>query len=199
MILLKKKKAYFFEYYGVVVAFILILSCTPVHLDDGGRVCRINTPKLLQELGLLETLKYRDKIYCLNDSPWGYGMIHQPQLPLSVDRINSEKVEIFIGDDTRKIVPEEVILFFRLNHSVDFQISINGNNINDEISDYVLLYDKARGLSEYEREYAFSVPVESIRQGNNTVPFFGGDSSFVVKRLEIALKYGEAETHGYFS
>ena len=34
-----------------------------LYLEDGGQVCRVMMPELLQELGSLETLKDRNKIY----------------------------------------------------------------------------------------------------------------------------------------
>ena len=51
---------------------------------------------------------------------------------------------------------------------------------------------------EGECQYAFVLPVESIQQGYNTVAFHAADSSLLVKRVEIALKYGDVKTHGYF-
>ncbi len=38
-----------------------------LYLEDGGQVCRVMMPELLQELGSLETLKGRNKIYALSD------------------------------------------------------------------------------------------------------------------------------------
>lgn len=38
-----------------------------LYLEDGGQVCRVMMPELLQELGSLETLKDRNKIYALSD------------------------------------------------------------------------------------------------------------------------------------
>lgn len=169
-----------------------------LHLEKGGQVCRVNTPTLLQELGSLETLKSRNKIYSLNDGEWAYGMIHQPQLPLTVMKNSMDSATIFIGDDIQETTPEEVILFFRLNNSSDFEVSVNGIKIDDRKPEYVDLYDKARGLLKNERVHALLIPPSTIKQGYNNVEFKGEENGFVVKRLEIALKYGGVETHGYF-
>ncbi len=169
-----------------------------LHLEEGGQACRIIMPCLLQEIGSLETLKYRNKIYCLNDSPWAYGMLNQPKLPLMVGENITAGTEIFIGDDPEETIPEEVIMFFRLDHPSDFEVTLNGTNIIVEKTYYVDLYDRARGLLENEQEYALLVPVSAIKKGYNKIVFRKKEKDFKVKRLEIALKYGNVETHGYF-
>ena len=169
-----------------------------LHLEEGGQVCRVNTPALLKELGSLETLKSRNKIYCLNDNVWAYGMINQSQLPLTVAKNHVNSALIFIGDNPQEIIPKEVILFFRIDNSSDFEVSINGLKAENNNPDYVALYDKVRGLSKTDRQYAFVIPSSNIRQGYNKIEFKAKETGFIIKRLEIALKYGDVETHGYF-
>ena len=56
-----------------------------------------------------------------------------------------------------------------------------------------------RGLEKEEKEYAFILPDEVLKQGYNRIGFQSEDNdTFTVKRVEIALKYGDVETHGYF-
>lgn len=44
-----------------------------------------------------------------------------------------------------------------------------------------------------------SLPDEVLKQGYNRIGFQSeDDGAFTVKRVEIALKYGDVETHGYF-
>ena len=170
-----------------------------LHLEDGEQVCRVMMPCLLQELGSLETLKYRNKIYCLNDAEWGYGMIDHPQLPLAVSENNTSSAEIYIGDNPGETVPEEIILFFRLNKTSEFDIFMNEKQLTEEKPTYVHLYDRERGLENQDKEYAFIVPAAYLKQGNNKLSFQGkGSVTFDVKRLEVALKYGDVKTHGYF-
>ncbi|NCB08562.1 MAG: hypothetical protein EOM73_10395 [Bacteroidia bacterium] len=170
-----------------------------LHLEEGGQVCRVIMPQLLQELGSLETLKNRNKIYCLCDSSEEYGIKPVSPLPLTVTGTQPAEAEIFIGDDPAKTPPEEVILFFRLSDSSGFEITVNGTKIDSEKSEYILLYDRARGLTGSERQYAFQVPAASLKKGYNSVGFKAKESgTFRVKRLEIALKYGDVETNGYF-
>ena len=170
-----------------------------IHLEDGGYVCRVMMPQLLQEIGSVETLKFRNKIYCLCDSSGQYGINPISPLPLKVDEKQTADAKIYIGDNPKKTRPEEVILFFRLSKPSAYELVVNGMKISDEKPAYVHLYDKARGLQNMDREYAFILPVSCLKQGDNKISFTSKESgSFSVKRLEVALKYGAMETHGYF-
>jgi len=168
-----------------------------LHLEKGDQVCRVMMPLLLHELGSLETLKNRNKIYALADHSGEYGMSTEAPLPLKVE--DKSVFEIFIGDDPAKTIPEETILFFRSDHPTDCELSVNGIKVIVEKPEYVQLFDKARGLNNDEIEYAMILPVSCLKQGNNAITFHRGKSgSFSVKRLELALKYGNTKTHGYF-
>ena len=171
-----------------------------LHLEDGGQVCRVTAPLLLQEMGSLETLKNRNKIYCLCDnSSDTYAMVIDSPLPLTVEGINKSVAAVFIGDDTRKTVPEESILFFRLNKEATCKVAVNGMVLTDEKPSYPHLYDKNRGIAPGEKEYAFLIPANCLKQGNNTVSFKSQDGAkIIVKRIDVALKYGDVQTHGYF-
>jgi len=170
-----------------------------LHLEKGNQVCRVMMPQLLQELGSLETLKNRNKIYCLCDSSGEYGINPVTPMPLKVIDNKASDAAIFLGDDPKKTIPEEVILFFRLDKSSEFEIRVNGTKITAGKPEYVTLYDRARGLTGQEHEYAFQVPATCIKQGYNTIRFKGkGSAVFKVKRLEMAMKYGDAQTNGYF-
>lgn len=170
-----------------------------IHLEDGGQVCRVNAPQLLKEIGSLETLKYRNKIYCLNDSSGEYGMKPVSPLPLEVASNKASDAKIYIGDNPEVTVPQEVILFFRTSRPAKLEVLINGRKVTGEKPEYIRLYDRARGLQKTEQEYAFVVPVKCLKQGYNVVSFNGKDvKPFRVKRLEIALKYGDVKTNGYF-
>lgn len=170
-----------------------------LHLEKGDQVCRLMMPLLLQELGSQETLKNRNKIYCLCDSSGEYGIDPVTPLPLKVTDKRSSDAEIYIGDFPQKTVPEEVILFCRTNKISTFEIFVNGRKITVKKPEYAKLYDRERGLSAPECEYAFIVPANFIRHGYNKVKFTGKEEGdFRVKRLEMALKYGDVDTHGYF-
>lgn len=170
-----------------------------IHPEEGGQICRVNAPSLLKEMGSLKTLEYRNKIYCLNDSSGEYGMVPVSPLPLQVSANATAKADIFVGDNPAKTIPKEAILFLRINHLASFDLQVNGTPVTAQKSEYVQLYDRTRGLQKGEQEYAFVVPAKCLKQGYNTITFKEkGSNSFRIKRLEIALKYGEVETNGYF-
>ena len=169
-----------------------------LHLEEGDQVCRVIMPQLLQELGSLETLKNRNKIFCLSDGVSEYDIKQVSSLPLEVSENSSSEAEIFIGDDPAKTVPKEIILFIRINNASKFEVKINGVEVNNVSPEYISLYDRCRGMSDEDCQYAFILPIESVKQGYNTIVFTGERSSFRVKRIEVALKYGDVKTHGYF-
>ncbi|WP_293667324.1 hypothetical protein [uncultured Parabacteroides sp.] len=170
-----------------------------LHLEDGGQVCRVRIPELLQELGSLETLKGRNKVYALSDGVVQYNIKPDSPLPLKIDKGERKEANIYIGDAVEEGYPEEAILFIRTNRPATCQLTINGQAIEKEMPSYTRLYDKERGLEGAEKEYAFILPANVLKQGYNNIGFQSGDeNSFTVKRVEVALKYGDVETHGYF-
>lgn len=164
-----------------------------LQLETGGQVCRMRTPVLLKELGSLETLRKRNKIYCLSDGYSEYNLVLDTPLPLKVS--GDTIAPIYIGDDIRADIPKEVILFIRTNRPVDFMVWMNGMPVVQQRPDHVALYDKGLGLENKETVYAFNVPAGYIHQGFNQLKF-GGE--LIIRRIEVALKYGDVETHGYF-
>ena len=169
-----------------------------LHLEDGGQVCRVIMPELLQELGSLETLKRRNKIYALSDGRIEYEIKHNTPLPLNVNKLERSQAQIYVGDMVEEDYPQEVILFIRTNHPASYQLLVNGEKVEKEIPSYTLLYDKERKLKGDEKVYAFILPEHTLKHGNNTIEFLSQGEEFTIKRIELALKYGDVETHGYF-
>ena len=170
-----------------------------LYLEDGGQVCRVMMPKLLQELGSLETLKDRNKIYALSDGVVQYNIKPDSPLPLKIGKGEEKEVNLYIGDSVEEGYPEEAILFIRTSRPASCRLTVNGKAVEKEMPAYTHLYDRERGLEKEEKEYAFILPDEVLKQGYNRIGFQSEDNdTFTVKRVEIALKYGDVETHGYF-
>ncbi len=170
-----------------------------LYLEDGDQVCRVMMPELLQELGSLETLKGRNKIYMLSNVGNEYKINHNSPLPLKIKNGEQKDVDIYIGDAVEEGYPEEVILFIRTSHPITCKLTVNGKTVEKEMPTYVHLYDKERGLEGKEKDYAFILPEKVLKQGYNRIGFQSEkDKIFTVKRVEIALKYGDVKTHGYF-
>ena len=168
-------------------------------LEEGGQVCRIIDPDLLQEIGSLETLRSRNKIYCLDDGTVQYGLRSDTPLPLSVSNGSLASANIYIGDDLQKDKPEERILFIRTDKAANCSLSVNGTELKVQKPEYIHLYDRGNNLEKDEAVYAYIIPASCLKQGDNKVTFKSDENeSFSAKRLEVALKYGDVETHGYF-
>ena len=171
-----------------------------VKLEADGNVCRIITPELLNELGSLQTLRNRNKIYCLDDGgSAGYGYKPDTPLRLLVSPDNFVAATIFIGDHTEKDVPEEAVLFLRTDKPAHFELMVNNVKIDIQKPEYVNLYDRGKNMSGKDSAYAFLVPASCLKQGDNVVRFRSASKErFNITRLEIALKYGDVKSHGNF-
>ncbi|MGV8134137.1 MAG: hypothetical protein AB2L20_02895 [Mangrovibacterium sp.] len=171
----------------------------PVSLEKGDQVCRVIVPDLLHEIGLLKTLRHRNKIYCLDDGNEQYWLRPDTPLPLPVSAEKEATANIYIGDDPKKDKPEEIILFFRTDKPVQCNLWVNGKEIKTQKPEYVSLYDRGNNLENKETVYAYILPSFCLKQGNNEVGFHSSSyNKFIVKRLEVALKYGDVKEHGYF-
>ena len=169
-------------------------------LNDGGYVCPVIMPELLHELGSLETLRKRNKIYCIDDgnsAEWGYKP--DTKLPLKLSSGQRDTLKLFIGDNPRKDVPEESILFLRIASQASFELSVNGVKVEAQKPEYVRLFDRAQNLRKDEIVYAFIVPASCLKHGYNEIGLRSLiDAAFTIKRVELALKYGDVKTDGYF-
>lgn len=168
--------------------------------NESGQVCRIRNPKLLSELGSEESLKNRNKIYCASDGTTdAYRVLQVSDLPVAAGLAKKGTANIFIGDDVKSTTPEEAILYFRTDRDCKFKVEFNGVELTDIRPDYPSIYDRDRGLEGDDKVFAYVVPNDLLNKGFNEVSFLSfGPSFFVVKRLEVGLKYGDVSTHGYF-
>ncbi|MBX3238656.1 MAG: hypothetical protein KIT80_07730 [Chitinophagaceae bacterium] len=164
--------------------------------EPGTVVCRTIAPELLRELGSLETLRKRSKIYCLSDGATSYDLTPNSPLPLTVNE--TAEVGLYVGDDVKADQPEEVILFVRTKTPGAFSVSMNGHELQPAGSAYPQLYDKLQGLTDSRKVTAFVVPADRVIPGNNTIRFSSHDAAVTIQRVELALKYGPVEQHGYF-
>ncbi|WP_152266426.1 glycoside hydrolase family 10 protein [Agriterribacter humi] len=163
---------------------------------EGTLVCRTIAPQLLQELGSLETLRKRNKIYALSDGASSYDLTSNSPLPLRMK--GNVAATIFVGDDVSADEPQEVILFIRTNTKDSFSVSINGSPLQHINADYPRLYDKLPGIKEPQNVTAFIVPANVVIQGNNKIVFSASANELILQRVELALKYGSVEECGYF-
>ena len=166
-------------------------------VEEGGMTCRVPHPRMLQELGNLATLEGRNKVYWLADGRREYGLRPNTPLPLKVAPGAKAKVTLFVGDHPAQHSPQEVILFVRTKGKGKMQVWLNGKAMCGEQPPYVARYDRGIGLQADEQECAFLLPPKALQHGNNEVQF-AVDDAVVVKRVEMALHYGEVAQYGYF-
>ncbi len=171
-----------------------------IKIEEGGQACRVIVPDLLDELGSSETLRKRNKIYCLDDGgSVAYGYEPDTPLPLIVSPDGKASASVFVGDDPQKDLPGETILFLRTDRAAPFKLIVNGVKIEKQMPEYVNLYNRGNNLGEGQMVYAFILPASCLKKGENHVGFqTDAHETFKVKRLEIALKYGDVKTNGYF-
>lgn len=171
----------------------------PLSLEEGGQVCRVIVPDLLHELGSLETLQKRNKIYCVDDGTVQYGLRPDTPLPLTVPVEKSVTANIYVGDDPKEDKPEEAILFLRTDKPAQLKILVNGELVETQKPEYVKLYNRDNNLEEEQKIYAWILSASCLKHGDNEISFFSLTNDIVtVKRLELALKYGDVKTNGYF-
>lgn len=170
-------------------------------LEEGGLVRRTRTPELLNEIGSLATLQGRNKIYCMSDGVTdAYRALGAAQLPVAVSSGRATNLTIQIADSLKSYTPEEMILFVRTDRPANINLEVNGTKITEQKPEYVHLYDRDRGMRPENRMYAYILPAGSLHQGENTIRMVDEtlDNYFVVERVEVALKFGDVKTHGYF-
>ena len=154
---------------------------------------------MLFELGSPEKLRKRNKIFALDDgAASAYGYISDTPLPLTVTATNWSFAEIFVADNIREDVPQEAILFLRTDHPGSLSVSVNQTTLSEQLPAHVQLMDRGNNLNGTETVYAFRVPVSALKQDYNRIGIISSGNDLKVKRIEIALKYGDVTTHGYF-
>lgn len=170
-------------------------------LEEGGLVRRTRTPELLNEIGSLATLQGRNKIYCMSDGVTdAYRALGAAQLPVAVSSGRATDLTVQIADSLKSYTPEEMILFLRTDRPANINLEVNGTKITEQKPEYVHLYDRDRGMRPENCMYAYILPAGSLHQGENTIRMVDEtlDNYFVVERVEMALKFGDVKTHGYF-
>jgi hypothetical protein len=184
----------------------------PSYIEEGSRmtgqweqlqckqeVCRRKTRELLMELGSMETLKARNKLFALDDgsSARYYRYRRDNPLPLHVSSVR-QSVTLYVGDNPQKEVPEKILLFLRTDRPAEFELKVNDMKAEQAGREHVTQYEADINLKKGESVQVFTVPTYAVIQGDNLITIQSFADDFRVIRLEMALRYGEVETHGYF-
>lgn len=169
-------------------------------LNPSGLVCRTRSTRLLNELGSIDKLNTANKIFCASDGVTNsYGVLQVSDLPMACGVGKKSTASIFIGDPIDKTYPKESILFLRTDRSARMEIEVNGLKITAVQAKYPEDYDRNHSLQEGEKMIAYVLPKNCLIKGENKVSIVARTPNvFVVKRLEVALNYGDVAVNGYF-
>lgn len=168
-------------------------------LNESGLALRTRSQRLLTELGETETLDQRNKVYCASDGVTNsYGVLQVADLPLACGSGKRSTASIFVGDDLEVTQPEEQILFLRTDQKARMNVYVNDVKVDLLDAEVPLQYDRMHGMQEGEEMFAYAIPQGALNTGENQVSIVARGGIFVVKRLEVALNYGEVQEYGYF-
>ncbi len=160
---------------------------------------RTMDPKLFCDYASPEKLRKRNKIFTLDDgSSSEYGYISDTPLPLTVTAADRSLAEIYVADNVREDLPQEAILFLRTDRPESLVVSANETQLGEQQPEYVTLMDRGNNLRGTETVYAFRIPATALKQGYNRISVGSSGGEVKVRRMEIALKYGDVTTNGYF-
>lgn len=153
------------------------------------------------ELGNKSTLRRRNKLYSLSNNGINeeFGYRHNTPLPLTIQPSDNAEVKINLPEDFNKNVPKEAILFVRISGNSNFTIKFNGTELKDHKPEAVAQFARNADLETNDAVFAFLVPSEVLRDGNNQIKISSTiNSPLVIKRVDVAIKYGDIEEYGYF-
>jgi hypothetical protein len=160
---------------------------------------RMRDPLLLSELANAETLKQRNKIYSLSDGIVEYGYQPNTPLPLFISPCDKVEINIYLAEDFQNDQPEQVYLFLRLTKGRKIIIKINDSPADVGDSTMISLLKRNLNLTADDEILVRSVPIAALKNGENSISIQSLDPNpLTLKRVEIAVQYGEVQTAGYF-
>lgn len=168
-------------------------------LNESGLVNRTRSQRLLTDLGDPTLLANRNKIYCASDGVTNaYGVLQIADLPMACGNGKKSNIGIFVSDAPDSKNLQSRLLFLRTDKKARMDLSVNGKEVKPLDSSFALKYDRIKGLQDGEEVYVYEIPNNTLLKGDNQVTVVSKGGIFIVKRLEIALNYGDVQKHGYF-
>jgi hypothetical protein len=162
-------------------------------------VCIDKTPQLLKELGTAESLSGRNKLYTLSDGVEEYGYKPNTPLPLHVSPWVQLDIELELAEKVEKIKPEQVLLFLRFDKPAKAKIFINDQETGESEPVLIQRFNREAHLKDNETVIVRSVPAFAIRDGINKISICSySPAPFTIKRIEMAVGYGDVKMCGYF-
>ncbi len=164
-----------------------------------GSYVTIKEPALLDEFRSAATLAYRNKIYTLSDGSQETSYRHETPFPIFMSAWEEYTVTMNIPEDVTTRAPHSVTLFLRGTKDAQFRVKLNGVFIEPAGTDPADAYMRRANLLPGDAVYAFSIPHTLLKNGSNRFNLRSiQPSPFFMKRMEVAVKYGDVHQYGYF-
>ncbi len=156
-------------------------------------------PDFLKELGDARALAKRNKIYTLSDGIAEYGFYPNTPLPMLISPWWEEKINILLAEDIKAQKLENSFLFLRISKGANIRVYFNKKELLRADTSLIAKYARGANLLKEEEIQVYAVPAEMIHYGNNVVAVRSNEAAArILRRLEIAVGYGEVEQYGYY-
>lgn len=167
--------------------------------QQGQVVCAEKAPELLAELANSPSLRGRNKLYSLSDGMTEYGYQPNTPLPVLVSPWDQVRFDFELAEDVGQLKPKNAYLFLRFDRSEKVQIFFNGQATLAADTTLIEAFKRDVNLRDSEYVEVKSVPLDALQDGPNQIAIRSSSSTpLLLKRAEMAVVYGEVETHGYF-
>jgi hypothetical protein len=166
---------------------------------EGQVVRAVHTTDFLKEIGDMKTLKGRNKIYTLSDGITEYGFKPNTPLPMLISPWDEEKIKLNISEDIQQDKPKNALLFFRITKGAIVKIFFNKKELVKADAHLIPKFGRDANLLKEEEVQVYSVPIELIKNGYNTIAFRSDEPvARILRRVEFAIEYEDVEKNGYF-
>ena len=169
-----------------------------VEAIPGTEACRTRSRELLRELGSARTLRRRNKILAWRASPPEY-LIHS-LTPLPLDLPGSVPLPLGASLCGRNRPQEAVLLLRTTCDPAGLKVQFAGQALSRLPDSECVRYHRNGPLDAGECISAFALPVSLLRRHSDALLELSspdGKGSRLT-RLELLLRYGDPDTHGYF-
>ena len=165
-----------------------------------GRSCSGACRALLQELGDADRLQGRNKVYSAGVREVAYGTFLDYALPASLSPGQSLSMDVDLSEDLSREVPQRAVLFVRLKGAGDWRATWNGESLIRAVcTEAHSAYGLMRDLEKDETVHVFELRPNRFLCGANILTIQAPDEiGGEMLRADVAIRYGDPETHGYF-
>ena len=165
-----------------------------------GRTCFGPCRALLHELGDADRLQGRNKVYSAGVREAAYGTYLDYALPASLSSGESLIMDMDLSEEVSREIPQRAVLFVRVKGEGDWQVTWNGKSLIRTIrTEAPSEYGLAKKLETDAAVHVFELPPDCLKYGANMLTIQAPDAvGGEVLRADVAIEYGDPETHGYF-